>query len=102
MMSVAYATEKETLAMTAIMECSFTLKGPGFKDQLMPKVRNCRVGITAAQPCPIGQAIICARRGPMDMDGWRSEKRVFIEAPRIVRLRPIVHARTVLHGISSS
>jgi hypothetical protein len=50
----------------------------------------------------MGQATIWAMRALMPMEGWRSEKSVFIEAPMTTRVSPMVQARTVLHGKSSS
>lgn len=78
------------------------LKGPGFRLQRRPKVLNCFVGMTRAQPWPMGQAIIWAIREPRLMEGDRSEKTVFIEAPRKMSDMPMVQARTVLQGKSSS
>lgn len=101
-MSVAYAEPKLTLAMTTMMVCSLTLNGPGLRDHLIPNVVNCLDGMTFAHPLPIGQAIICATKELIAMEGARRENNVFIVAPRKTSDIPMTQARIVLAGRSSS
>ncbi len=64
MISVAYATENDTLAITTIIACSLTLNGPGFSgiltlfNPLFPNHGNNNdtslSGMNRAHPLPIG------------------------------------------------
>lgn len=78
------------------------LKDPGFKLNFSLPILNSRSGKTTCQPNPIGHATNCITRDVMIIDGARIENNMFRAEPTVVRINPIVQARIVLAGTSSS
>ena len=56
-MSTAYAVPEQQATAVPMSACSLMLKGPGLKDQVCPKVLNCRRGSTRAMNRPKGKEI---------------------------------------------
>lgn len=93
---------KRTFDMVTIMTCSLKLNGPGLRLNLMPNTVKTRSGKMRSQPKPIGYAMSWIASVDNMMLGFRSESSMFTAEPMVQSNRPIVQARMVLTGISTS
>lgn len=88
--------------MTTMMTCSLKLNDPGLRLNLMPNTVKTRSGKMRSQPRPMGYAMSWIAKVDNEMLGVRSERSILTAEPIVQSNMPIVQARMVLTGISTS